>query len=143
MSAKYAADSFNVINIALSETQIKPPSPPVSCAALLAQKMGASEMHTVITAGFAGGIGLSGGACGALGAAIWIIAMENFRENGVKIDFQSPVALDVIDRFIKCTNSKFECCKIVGKKFENSEDHSDYLRSGGCSEIIKTLAGRG
>ena len=143
MSAKYAEDSFREIDDALSEKHIKVPLPPVSCTALLAEKMGASERHTAMTAGLAGGIGLSGGACGALGAAIWIIAMDNFRENGVKIDFQSPVALNLFDRFMKCTNSKFECSEIVGKKFGNIEDHSDYLRSGGCSEIIKTLAGRG
>jgi len=31
---------------------------------MLAQKMGLSDMQTVMAAGFAGGIGLSGGACG-------------------------------------------------------------------------------
>ena len=66
MSAKYAKTAFNGINTAFSEKQIKAPSSPVSCAAMLAQKMGLSDMHTVMAAGFAGGIGLCGGACGAL-----------------------------------------------------------------------------
>jgi hypothetical protein len=38
---------------------------------LIARKMGESDMHAVMASGFAGGIGLCGGACGALGAA-WI-----------------------------------------------------------------------
>ena len=66
MAARYAPVAFDEIDTALSERHIEAPSPPVSCAAMLAQEMGASEMHTVMVAGFAGGIGLCGGACGAL-----------------------------------------------------------------------------
>ncbi|MFC2035747.1 hypothetical protein ACFLUJ_06480 [Chloroflexota bacterium] len=67
MAVKYSRVAFSEINTALSEKHIEAPLPPVSCSAMLAQKMGASDMHTVMAAGFAGGIGLSGGACGALG----------------------------------------------------------------------------
>ena len=80
MAARYAPEAFSEINTALSEEHIEAPSPPVSCAAMLAQKMGVSDMHTVMAAGFAGGIGLSGGACGALGAAIWITGMNRPEE---------------------------------------------------------------
>ena len=70
MAGRYAPVAFDEIIAALSEDYIEVPSPPVSCAALLARKMGVSEMHAVMAAGLAGGIGLCGGACGALGAAI-------------------------------------------------------------------------
>ena len=139
MAAKYAPAAFSEINSAFSEKQIEVPSAPVSCAAMLAQKMGVSDMHTVMAAGFAGGIGLCGGACGALGAAIWIIGM-NSKERDGKIDFKDPRALDAIDRFMKCTDYKFECSEIVGRRFENIGDHAGYLRGGGCSKIIEVLA---
>ena len=71
-AAKYAPAAFSVIDAALSDEDIEVPPAPVSCSAVLAKKMGASDMHATLAAGLAGGIGLSGGACGALGAAIWL-----------------------------------------------------------------------
>jgi hypothetical protein len=85
---------------------------------------------------------LSGGACGALGAAIWIIGMNSLKEGVGKIAFKAPSALDAIDRFIKCTDYEFECSKIVGRKFENIGDHASYLCTGGCSKIIEVLAAK-
>jgi hypothetical protein len=140
MAARYAPVAFKAINTALSEASVEVPSPPVSCAAMLAQKLGVSDMHEVMAAGFAGGIGLSGGACGALGAAIWIFGMNRIMKENGKIDYKDPKALEVIDKFLKCTDYKFECSDIVGRKFENVEDHAAYLRTGGCSEIIEALA---
>jgi len=140
MSTKYAQTAFSEINTALSEKQIKVPSSPVSCAAMLAQKMGLSDMNTVMAAGFAGGIGLCGGACGALGAAIWIFGMNSIKEGAGKISYKDPGALDIINKFLKCTDYEFECSEIIGKRFENIGDHAAYLRDGGCSEIIEVLA---
>ena len=141
MAARYAPLAFSEINTAFSEDRIEAPPAPVSCSAMLAHKMGVSDMHTVMAAGLAGGIGLSGGACGALGAAIWIIGMNSLKEEGAgKIGFRAPHALDAIDRFTKCTGHEFECSKIVGRKFESIGDHAGYLRGGGCSKIIEVLA---
>jgi len=140
MAVRYAPVAFSEIDSALSETHVEAPSPPVSCSAMLAQKMGVSDMHTVMAAGFAGGIGLCGGACGALGAAIWIIGMNSLKERGGKIAFKSPRASAAIDRFMKCTDNKFECSEIVGRRFKNIGDHADFLRDGGCSKIIEVLA---
>jgi len=141
MAVGYAPDAFSEINTALSEEHVEAPSPPVSCSAMLAQKMGVSDMHTVMAAGFAGGIGLSGGACGALGAAIWIVGM-NSRKEGVGNKVINSRVGDTIDRFIKSKSAdfRFECSEIVGRRFENIDDHAGYLRDGGCSEIIEVLA---
>ncbi len=141
IAARYASDAFTDINNALSENNIEAPSPPVSCSALLAQKMGESDMHTVMAAGLAGGIGLSGGACGALGAAIWIVGMNGSKEQVGKKVINSRIS-DTIDRFVRSRSAdyKFECSKIVGRRFENIGDHAGYLRDGGCSEIIEVLA---
>ncbi len=140
MAARYAKAAFHEINGAFSEEPNEAPAPPVSCAAMVAKKMGASDMHTVMAAGLAGGIGLSGGACGALGAAMWIIRMNSLRQGDGRIDFNATDASEVIERFIKCTNYEFECSKIVGRKFENIDDHASYMRAGGCSKIIEVLA---
>ncbi len=140
MATRYATVAFSEINTALSEKHIEANSALVSCSAMLAQKMGVSDMHTVMAAGFAGGIGFCGGACGALGAAIWIIGMNSLKEGVGKIEFQNPSALDAIDRFMECTDDEFECSKIVGRRFENVDDHAGYLRDGGCSKIIEVLA---
>jgi hypothetical protein len=139
MVARYAQEAFSEINTALSETHIEAPSPPVSCTAMLAQRMGLSEMHTVMAAGLAGGIGLSGSACGALGAAIWITGM-NRPEEPVGFNVMDSWAGDMIDRFLKSADLKFECSEIVGRKFENIGDHAGYLRDGGCSIIFEALA---
>jgi hypothetical protein len=141
LAAGYAQDAFNVINAALPEEPVEAPSPPVSCASVLAKKMGASEMHVVMASGFAGGISLSGGACGALAAAIWLTAMDGREEGASKIGyFNNPAYSAVIDRFVESTDCEFECCEIVGRKFESIDDHAAYLREGGCSEVIEALA---
>lgn len=144
MAAKYAPAAYSEINSALAEKHIDAPSAPVSCSALLAQKMGVSDMHTVMAAGLAGGIGLCGGACGALGAAIWIIGMNINKEQGVNNLWKDGAfnsRLDnLINSFLKRTDFSFECSKIVGRRFENIGDHAAYLRNGGCSKIIEVLS---
>jgi C_GCAxxG_C_C family probable redox protein len=140
MAAKYAPVAYHEINIALSEESTKAPSDPVSCSSVLAQKLGASDLHTVMAAGLAGGIGLSGGACGALGAAIWIHGMNSVKEGSKKIPFKAPILLNLIDRFLKCTDYEFECSKIVGRPFNSIEEHASHVCSGGCSKIIEALA---
>ncbi|KAA3654298.1 MAG: hypothetical protein DWQ10_17925 [Calditrichaeota bacterium] len=139
-SAQYAPLALNEIKSAFSEKSMDATSSPVSCAAMLAKKMGLSDMHTVMVSGFAGGIGLCGGACGALGAAIWIISMNNSKKENGKIDFNNPKAIEIIERFLESADYEFECSDIVGRKFENIEDHATYLREGGCSKIIEVLA---
>jgi hypothetical protein len=140
MASWYAPLAFDEISSSLSAEVIEAPTPPVSCAAMLARKMGESDLHAVMASGFAGGIGLCGGACGALGAAIWILGMKIGQEERGKIGFKDPRTQEVIDRFTKHTEFKFECSEIVGRKFMNVDDHSDYLRDGGCSELIEMLA---
>jgi hypothetical protein len=138
MAARYAPEAFSAVDSALSEEPVDVPAPPVSCAAVLARKMGVSDKHAVMAAGFAGGIGLCGGACGALGAAIWIITMNS--KEGAKLDLTSPEAMAAIDRFVESSDYEFECSEIVGRTFENVGDHAAYLRAGGCSKIIEALA---
>jgi hypothetical protein len=140
MSANYARAAFNQINTALAEDPVEVPPPPVSCAALLAQKMGASDLHTMMVSGFAGGIGLRGGGCGALGAAIWMMGVNYSKANGGKPGFDNPLYSALLERYLESADYEFECSKIVGRKFDDVADHANYLRQGGCQKIIATLA---
>jgi len=140
MSAKYAQVAYDEINSAYGDQPIEASTGPVSCTAVLARKMGVSDLQTVMAAGLAGGIGLSGDACGALGATIWIRMMEDVREGVAKYDLENPQILAVIERFLEAADYEFECSKIVGQKFEDVADHAAYVRDGGCSKIIDALA---
>jgi hypothetical protein len=139
MAAQYAHVAYAEINAAFAGSSVEMPSAPVSCTAMLARKMGLSPRHRVMMAAFAGGIGLSGGACGALGAAIWVLGMNRIKK-GDKIDYKSAEGQEVIDRFVKLTDCEFECAEIVGRIFESIADHADYLCNGGCAKIIEGLA---
>lgn len=143
-AAKYANEALPGIKSVLSEEPEKVPEAPVSCSALLAQKAGVSDQHVVMAAGFAGGIGLCGGVCGALGAAIWIIGLNAPKERDVKNlwkDEYFNAKFEVLmEQFLKQTGFEFECSKIVGRNFEDAADHAAYVCNGGCSGLIEELA---
>ncbi len=139
LAARYAPVAYHEIDEALSEGNFAVPSQLVSCTTLVAKKMGASKKHAVMAAGLAGGIGLSGGACGALGTVIWIQAMSQTEET-VGLDFTAAWIDKIIKRFLESSDYKFECSEIVGRKFESIDDHAEYICQGGCSNIIESLA---
>ncbi|MBN1191031.1 MAG: C_GCAxxG_C_C family protein [Dehalococcoidales bacterium] len=139
MAAGYPPEAFDAINSSLCGLSAEVPFPPLSCSAVLAQKTGMSEMHTIMAAGFAGGIGLSGGACGALGTAIWAIGIKGLRK-GESRKITSSKINDIIERFSNGAGSRYRCREITGREFKDIKDHADYLRSGGCSTIIDLLA---
>jgi hypothetical protein len=141
LAAGYAPDAFSTMDEALAEELPQAPDAPVSCAAVLARAMGASEQHAVMCSGFAGGIGLSGGGCGALGAAIWLTAMNGREKGEMKLAyFDNPEFEAVVDRFLQASDYEFECSAISGRKFESIDEHAAYVRAGGCAEIIAALA---
>ncbi len=139
LAADYAQIAFDTINHTLGEGTLDAPPPPVSCTALLAQKLGVSEMYVVMAAGFGGGIGLSGSACGALGAAIWFSGINTLRR-GDKLSFNLTTPSAEMETFLKASDYEFECAKIVGRTFADVADHAEYVRGGGCAKIIAELA---
>ncbi len=116
------------------------PEGPVSCAAELVRKLGGSELHQTMASGFAGGIGLSGGGCGALGAAIWLYAMKAKDANGGKLDYNDPKLRQLVEGFAKHSGFEYECEQIAGRTFKDTSDHAAYLRQGGCTDLINQLA---
>ncbi len=138
-AAEFAPKALKAINTALDEKSFPVSCNPKNCASRLAKKMGASDRQIVMAAGLAGGIGLSGGACGTLGAAIWILGIQARKKQiPNKVINQNINAL--IERFLKHTNYEFECFKIVGHKFKDIDNHSAYLEQGGCKKLIDAIA---
>ncbi len=142
---KYIRDAFHVVEHSFSDTpQFEKTGLPLSCTSLLARQMGVSELHAVMASGLAGGIGLCGGACGALGTAIWInglrILQERPHANLMKDKTFNNKADDLITAFLKITDHRFECSEITQRQFKNVNEHAAYLKEGNCLKLIETLA---
>jgi len=114
----------------------------VSCSSEVLKKMGASEEDTTAAAGFAGGIGLSGYACGALSAVIWYKMLLWCRDNSGQTPsyFNNPVTKKVLSAFYSQTDSEMLCNKITGKHFDSVEQHSEFIKNGGCDKLISALS---
>ncbi len=140
LAARYPRLAMRAIDGALSAPSVAMPAGPASCAALVAQRMGASEARTVIAAGLAGGIGLSGGACGALAGAVWLTVLRKLENGDAKIGFHDPDAAAMLERFLKSANYELECSAIVGRTFDGIADHARHVCQGGCAKILDALA---
>jgi hypothetical protein len=112
----------------------------MNCASLVAGKMGAGDREQVMVAGFAGGLGLSGNACGALSAAIWIKTLAWGGEHPGKSGYRNPRAKRALQAFLGAAGSEMLCHRITGRRFKNMADHSDFMKDGGCARIIEALA---
>ncbi|MEW5827170.1 MAG: C-GCAxxG-C-C family (seleno)protein [Candidatus Bipolaricaulota bacterium] len=142
LAGRYAPAAFRAIDAALDAAVVDAgPSDRVSCSAVVASKLRASELHTVMASGLAGGIGLTGGGCGALGAAIWLQGLNRLRK-GKRVTYKSPQALALVERFLKASDYEFECRKIVGHTFTSVAEHSTWLNEGGCAAILDVLSDR-
>ena len=140
MATQFAPVAFSQIEVTLAEDLGDPPEPPVSCAAEVARRLGADDLHVVMASGLAGGVGLSGDACGALATALWILDMDVRRRGTGKAGWGNPQAAAVIDRFTDWSESRLLCSQIAGRSFPDVADHAEYVRGGGCVELIEMLA---
>jgi len=140
MSARYAKVALRAVESVLGDSEFKMPAAVEGCTSRLARRLGASEEHAIMAAGLAGGIGLAGGGCGALGAAMWLRGVGEM-ERGGKVGYRSPEAAALIERFLPASNYEFECARIAGRSFEDLEDHAAWLDDGGCCAVLDVLAG--
>ena len=113
---------------------------PISCATKVAKKMGATDEEQIMVAGFAGGLGLSGNACGALSTAIWMNSLAWAKEHPDKSAFKNKNAKATLKAFNKETNSEMLCHNICQQQFKTIEEHTQFIKNGGCSKLIETLA---
>jgi len=155
LAAKWAPEAFKTVDEGLKAAPENPPEGPVSCSALLAERMGASQMEQTMVAGLAGGTGLGGDACGALGGAVWLTTLKwhkdnpkvgdgflhSFRQESTgKVDSHRE-ARQLVEKFLEASGSRWLCEEITGRRFENVNEHARFLRGGGCRAIIRSLAG--
>ncbi len=142
LAEQWAPEAIQSAKEGLSEEQIDLTQQPVSCASEVAKRMGASDEEMVMVSGFAGGLGLSGNACGALSAAIWMYTLSWCKENPGKTPpfFNNPIAKKIIKAFNEATDSEIICNKITGQRFKTINDHSEFIISGGCEKLINVLA---
>ena len=116
------------------------PHTPINCASEVVRKMGGSEEETVMVAGFAGGFALSGNACGALGAAIWMKTLSNVRKDKYRYTLNDPDIENIKEKFYEETDYKMVCSKICGCQFQTINEHSEFIKNGGCNKLINALS---
>jgi hypothetical protein len=138
---KWTPEAIQAANKGLSEKTIQS-RPCMSCATEVLKKMGANDEEAAIAAGFAGGIGLSGNACGALSAVIWYKMLDwGIKHPGKKPSyFNNQDIQRILKEFNIQTNSEMLCNKICGIQFKSIDEHTVYLKSGGCGKLIDSLA---
>jgi C_GCAxxG_C_C family probable redox protein len=142
LANKWAPEAINAAKEGLSGETTGEKQNTMSCASEVATGLGASDEEIVSVAGFAGGLGLSGNGCGALSAAIWINTLKWFRNHpGEKLSYsKNPVALKILETFNSTTNSEILCSKICKRNFDSVDDHTDFIKNGGCARLIETLS---
>jgi putative redox-active protein with C_GCAxxG_C_C motif len=136
----WAPEAIEAANKGLAEEFPQFEHEPKSCASEALKAMGASEEESQTVAGFAGGLGLSGNACGALAATIWYRRLEWYRQNTGKSTMNQAETTAILEAFQKETKYEFLCKNISEKCFASIDEHSEYINSGGCSKLIKVLA---
>jgi len=141
LAEQWAPEGVDVATQSLSQN-ITMAQKSLSCASEVVRKMGGGDEEATMVAGFAGGLGLSGGACGALSAAIWKKTLDWCRENPDKNPpfFNNKTAKRMMKAFNEVTNDKMLCSEICGQNFKSLEDHTEYIKNGGCKKIIDVLA---
>lgn len=85
-------------------------------------------------------MGLSGGGCGALGAAIWKSTLDRIRKSDYKYTLSDQVLENIIKKFYDETGSEMECNKICGENFNSIKEHTEFTKNGGCDKLINVLA---
>jgi hypothetical protein len=141
LAEKWTPEAIQTAREGLSRPQTDIVQQPINCAAEVARKMGASDEEMVMVAGFAGGMGLSGNACGALGAAIWMNTLTWLRNHPREIppSFNQKNTARIFEAFDAATGSEILCHKIAGQNFKTIDEHTEFIRNGGCKDLINVL----
>jgi hypothetical protein len=114
---------------------------------------GMKEEDAVLVAGLAGGVGLLGNVCGALAAGVFALSTIHYlckdskkRDSRIRGSLQelagtrykgaaTRLRLAFIERFGGAL-----CSQIVRRHFKDIEDHSIFIKGGGCQEVIDFIA---
>jgi hypothetical protein len=140
LAEKWAPEAIQSAKEGLSDKLTNIPQPPLNCAVEVAKKMRASDEEMVTVAGFAGGIGLSGHACGALGAALWLNTLAWCRKHPGQSGYSNSNTKKILETFYGATDSEILCHKISGRRFKTIDQHAEFIKNGGCHKLINELA---
>lgn len=140
MAERWAPEAIQSAIEGLSDRSTELPSRSMSCASEVVRKMGGSDEEIIMVAGFAGGLGLSGNGCGALSAAIWMNSLKWSREHPDKSSFSNSNAQKTLNTFNAVTSSEMLCHKICKQHFNIPSDHTQFIKNGGCDELINSLS---
>ncbi len=140
LAGKWAPDAIKSANEGLAFDQMDLPEKPISCASEVVRRMGGSDEQMVMVAGFAGGLGLSGDGCGALAAAVWMNTLSRIRTQSFKYSLSDTELDKTVKVFYENTDYEMECSKICGQHFTTIEEHTEFIKNGGCSKLIQILA---
>ncbi|HAW53081.1 MAG TPA: hypothetical protein DCX54_12245 [Flavobacteriales bacterium] len=113
---------------------------PISCASEVVKNMGGNDEEVIMASGFAGGLGLSGNACGALSAAIWMNSLRWLKNHDAKSSYTNPLATNTLKTFNEQTECEISCKKITGSCFNSIKDHAEFIKYGGCKRLMTVLA---
>ena len=139
LASKWAPEAIKTSKIGLSVQTPELPQIPVSCASEVVRLMGGTNEEIVMVAGFAGGFGLSGNACGALAAAIWKMTLSKVKDNNYKYSLTDTDLEKLKELFLEETDYKIECWKICGHQFKTINEHTEFIKNGGCNKLINLL----
>ena len=139
--AKWTPEAAQAASEGLSENLAQHQSC-LSCATEVLKKMGATDEEAITAAGLAGGIGLSGNGCGALSAVIWYKMLCWRRSNPGKTPSMTNnrEVKNILNVFYAQTGSEMVCHKICGRKFGTIDEHSEFIKNGGCRNLLEALA---
>lgn len=140
LAGKWAPEALDAAREGLSEEGADLPESSLSCASEVLRLMGGTKEEMAMVAGFAGGLGLSGSGCGALAAAIWKNALTYNKEHPGKSASFEPDNDPTLLAFYKESDYELQCEKICGRRFDSLEDHTEFLKTGGCKKLIAALA---
>ena len=140
LTGKWAPEALEAAKKGLVLDRDSLPKKSLSCASEVVRKMGGDEEEMLMVAGFAGGLGLSGSGCGALAAAVWKNALIHNKKNTGKSANYDPNTDFTLNAFYEETDYEMQCDKICGRRFETVEEHTEFLKNGGCKKLMEVLA---
>jgi hypothetical protein len=141
LAGQWGPAAYDAAEERLSTSLEDLPEKCLSCASELIKKMGGTNHEANMAAGLAGGMGLSGNACGALGAAIWMISLKRIKAGQKGASYQDKELEALIQKFYEKTDYEMECQVITDKDFKSLDEHTEFIQNGGCKELLETLAG--
>jgi hypothetical protein len=116
-------------------------------------KVGMKIGPSSIVAGFAGGVGLCGNVCGALASCVYTMSTtqqlgrkRKKRDSRIRGSVEELFGTNYrgnLTRLRKAFAEQFGselCADIIGRHFQDAEDHAMFMEQGACDNVINFVA---